>query len=279
MKKIELNTARNCLRYVIKAFDIKEIYIPYYNCQSLRNAVFKENCKIKFYHIDKNFYPKENFDKNSFILYTNYFGICDDIVDKLARKYDNLITDNAHSFYSEPKGIASFYSLRKFFPNLKDGAFLYTTKTLNENIPQDEYQYDTKEMSFEELCKNEKRLDYEDIKIINKNTKKYFSKIDTEIEKIKRLENFKNWNKLLEKTNLLKISPKMYTIPFAYPYLASSEKEANELASDLKLRGINIFRYWNNLPESYEEKVFYKNLIVIPSVIENSKLKIYVNKL
>ena len=91
--QIELNTARNALRYVINAFQIEELYIPYYICPSLRNAVKKENCKIIFYHIDNKFRPIQDFPENAFILYPNYFGICSTIVDELNSKYKNLLTN------------------------------------------------------------------------------------------------------------------------------------------------------------------------------------------
>ena len=46
---VKLNTARNSLRAVVKAFNIKEIYIPYYICPVVRSVLIKENCKINFY--------------------------------------------------------------------------------------------------------------------------------------------------------------------------------------------------------------------------------------
>ena len=75
-KLLKLNLARNCLRYVIKAYNIKEINVPYYICPTVLKAIRKENCRIKFYHIDQNFYPQKEFNKDDFILYPNYFGIC-----------------------------------------------------------------------------------------------------------------------------------------------------------------------------------------------------------
>ena len=63
------------------------------------------------------------------------------LIEKLNKEYRNLIIDNAHSFYSAPQGIASFNSLRKFFPKIKDGAFLYTKKFSNINYPKDNYSY------------------------------------------------------------------------------------------------------------------------------------------
>ena len=112
---IKLNTARNCLRYIIRAYGIEEIYVPYYICPTIKSAIRKEKAKINFYHVDKKFMPVNDFGKDYFILYPNYFGICSKNVQILSKKYKNLIVDNAHSFYSDSLGLASFNSLRKFF--------------------------------------------------------------------------------------------------------------------------------------------------------------------
>ena len=32
---------------------------------------------------------------------------------------------------------------------------------------------------------------------------------------------------------------------------------------ELNSKGINVYRYWNNLPNDYQEKVFYNSLVVI----------------
>ena len=262
-KLIKLNTARNCIRYVIRAFNIKEIYLPYYLCPCVRSAVFKENCKIIYYHIDKTFKPVVNFPKDAYILYPDYFGICSDIVEKLNKKYRNLIVDNAHSFYSEPKGIASFNSLRKFFPALADGAFLYTTKTIDAEISIDDYIYNPHNLTYEELCKNENRLDSQDIKIISKSSNEYFQCLDIEKEKKFRMDKFKVLHKKYGESNWLDIKINDNIVPFGYPYLLKSKEEADEIVRELNSKGINVFRYWNNLPDIYEEKIFYNALIVI----------------
>ena len=115
---LKLNCARNALRYIIRAYTIKEINIPFYTCPVVWQAARSENCKIKFYHLDKNFMPAQNFGENDFVLYTNYFGICTKNAQILAKKYKNLILDNAQSFFTEKIGLASFNSSRKFFYNL-----------------------------------------------------------------------------------------------------------------------------------------------------------------
>lgn len=254
---IKLNTARNCLRYVIRAFNIKEIYIPYYICPVLRVAINKENCKLRFYHISQDFRPVDNFPEDAFILYPNYFGVCSHIVDELNLKYKNLIVDNAHSFYSEPKGIASFSSVRKFFPKLRDGAFLYTKQKLDKNFERDNFFYEVKTLSYEEICKNEERLDKEEIKIINPISDKSLILDDRK----KRIEEIEYFKAKLDKINNIEVEIKAKDFPFCYPFLAKDEKIAQEIVSTLE---VEPYRYWNNMPDSYEEKIFYTNLVAIP---------------
>lgn len=253
---IKLNMARSSLKYVIRAFKIKEIYLPYYLCPAIRNAVRKENCEIKFYHIDESFKPCCDFPLNAFILYPDYFGVCADTVNELAIKYENLIVDNAHSFYSEPKGIASFNSLRKFFPMLKDGSFLYTKKTLSEEIQSSDFDYVPKRMSYDELCKNERKLDDENIRLISAASAKYDFSFDRE-NRIKKVKYFKN---LLDDENTLGIEIIPESLPFCYPFLAKDIKRADELVKSLHNE---TYRYWNNMPDSYVEKIFYTKLVAI----------------
>jgi len=116
--------ARSALVYLIKSYDIKEIFIPYYLCDVIRHSVVQAGCNPLFYHIDDNFMPVCEFPWDSFIIYPNYFGVCSNNVDYLVKIYPHLIVDNAHSFYSKPQGFASFNSSRKFLKEDK-GAFLW----------------------------------------------------------------------------------------------------------------------------------------------------------
>lgn len=262
-KIVKLNTARNCLRYIIRAFSITELYLPYYLCPAIRNSVLKENCKIKFYHIKEDFMPVGEFPAEAYILYPDYFGICAENVEKLENQYKNLIVDNAHAFFSEPKGIACFNSIRKFFPSISNGAFLYTKKLLNTNLEKDSYFYEQKELSFEEICKNENMLDYEDVKIISDCSLKYFLQSDLEKTKQRFCKSFSNYEKELRESNNLKINLRVNAIPFKYPYLAANEQAANEIVLKAEKENKIIYRYWHNLPESFKERIFYTKLVAL----------------
>lgn len=267
--QIELNTARNCLRYVIRAFDVKEIYLPFYTCPVIWQSVQKENCEMKFYHIDENFMPVIDFPQNAFILYTNYFGVCAKNVKNLAKKYNNLIVDNAQAFYMPKYGIASFNSIRKFF-GVSDGAFLYTDKTLDEVFEKDtSYQRFlhllkridvSAQFGYHDFCKNEDELSREDIKIISNLTKAIYSTIDIKQAKKKRLENFEYLHKRLKDKNEIEINLDVDDVPMVYPFLIKNDNLRQKLINEK----IFVASYWSPQPKDSIEGFMQKYLLPLP---------------
>ena len=140
MYKTEIfKLGREALQYAVKTLKIKTINIPYYLCNVIRHALVEVNCKPKFYHINDNFMPAMEFDKDEFILYPNYFGICQKNVKLLSDMYPKLILDNAHAYYDEPCGIACFNAGHKFGEN-NSYLFLktanYKLEETNSNKPE-----------------------------------------------------------------------------------------------------------------------------------------------
>ena len=211
-----LDLARNSFKEVIKFYGLKQIHLPYYLCDVIRHSAFEVNCKPIFYHIGNNFLPEKDFKKDDFILYPNYFGICDNNVETLCKMYPNIIIDNAHSYFSAPSGRACFNSKRKFL-DVDSGSDLWIEETTDNR------------------------------------------KLNTDLLK-KRADNFSKIHNILKPTNLLKIDKNLS--PFCYPYLAKDEKSADNIVK--KLDGVEIFRYWNALPKSYNEYKFYSRLVPIP---------------
>ena len=78
-----------------------------------------------------------------------------------------------------------------------------------------------------------------------------------------RREMFLKYHKKLS-DNELNIDISDSCIPFCYPYLASSVEIADKLVEKLTADGKTIYRYWNNLPKSYNEYKFYSRLVPIP---------------
>ena len=268
---IALNCARNCLRYVIRAFNIKEIYLPYYTCPVVWQSVQKENIKIKFYHIDKIFMPNNDIPTEAYILYTNYFGICANNVKTLSKRYKNLIIDNSQAFYMPKYGIASFNSIRKFF-GVSDGALLFTDKILSENFEQDtsfdrcshllkRLDVDAK-FGYQDFQINDDIFSNESIKKISNLTKAIFNSIDIEKAKQKRLNNFEFLHSVLKQTNELRIALDSEDVPLVYPYMVKDKGEL--LRQTLIKKKIYVASYWNPMPEEYQEGIFQKYIIPLP---------------
>ncbi|MBR6163252.1 hypothetical protein IKQ26_05145 [bacterium] len=263
--KYEFNSARNALRVLVRDFKIKKIHLPFYLCPAVKNALRLEGCETEFYHIDKNFYPLKDFNADDFVLYSNYFGICENNVKILAEKYPKLIVDNAHAFYSPFFGFASVNSCRKFFFHsfgVKDGAVLRVKAPISLSFPKDKEEYPQiiNDFSYTSLLKNEKRVDEFDIMTISECSRKILSKIDFEKEKNERRQRFLELDKKYKEINELHFELSDSEVPFVYPLLTRDENLQKELTKNNDL----ILRYWTNLPETFPEYEFYKYLLPLP---------------
>lgn len=266
--KILLNSARNCLKYILRAYKIPKIHLPYYICPVVRQAIREENVKMEFYHIDKFFMPKKNFAEDEYILYPNYFGLCDEQSEILSKKNKNLILDNAHAFFAPQKGLASFSSPRKFF-NVNDGGILEINTKISENFAQDEDR--TLEIKdFESFCKNEFSIDDNPIKFMSEKTKNSLKNINFDEKISKNRKIFSKIDQKLKKTNILKLHLLKNSTPMCYPFLTEDFEEEEKIAKMLEKEGIYLIKYGSNLPETYPEFEFTK-ILMIPLIEKTSK--------
>ncbi len=251
MNTYYFNTARNALRALLRTEKIKEIYIPYEICPVIIKAVKAENVRINFYHIDDNFLPILKSTNNP-LFYPNYLGICDKQVNFVEKNFPNLIYDAVQSFFTEPKGIASIYSLRKFFP-VPDGAILKTQIEICNNYPIEldiePFSLNSLNFDYEKFLINERRFDNSNkIKGISNISKKLFSQIDIEVEQKQRCENFKTLHEIFASSNLIKIDD-IPCSPFVYPLKTTDKNVIKTLVNS------NIFLLKYN---------YLKNIIPIP---------------
>lgn len=266
--KILLNSARNCLKYILRAYKIPEIHLPYYICPVVRQAIREENVKMEFYHIDKFFMPAKNFAEDEYILYPNYFGLCDEQAENLSKKYKNLILDNAHAFFAPKKGLASFSSPRKFF-NVNDGGILEIGTKISENFDQDEDR--TLEIKdFDSFCQNEISIDNEPIKFMSEKTKNSLKNINFDEKISKNRKIFSKIDQKLQKSNILNLHLQKNSTPMCYPFLTEDFEEEKKLAEMLENEGIYLIKYGSNLPETYQEFEFTK-ILMIPLIEKTSK--------
>ena len=71
---------------------INMIYIPAFICDCLIPPINKMNMKYSFYSIDKNFNGLFDAKKNCAVLILNYFGLKNDLIDKLKNNEKIIFT-------------------------------------------------------------------------------------------------------------------------------------------------------------------------------------------
>ena len=274
-KTLALNSARNCIRYLIRAYNIKSMYVPIYQCPLVFEAIKKENCEIIFYEIDENFLPKKSFEKDAYILYVNYFGLCDKNVDSLSRKYPHLIVDNSQAFYAPPKGFATCYSPRKFF-GVSDGGYLYCQKESTEKLEQDHDSW----KRFSHLLKrievgsnfwypdfktNDGSLDTEEPKFMSNLTHYILGGVDYKRVADIRKDNFRYLQKHLGAYNEISVSLEEQ-VPMYYPFVCHSDR----LRQKLLQSNIYVSTFWEGIESYYKadscEKLFHNYLF--PLIID-----------
>lgn len=254
---IRLNTGRNAVEYILRAKGYKKIYLPYFTCDVILEPILKLNIPYQFYSIDIDFRPYFDFsviEDDAVFLYTNYFGICDHVVNEITKQCKNLIIDNSQSFFSSPlPGVDTFYSARKFF-GVPDGAYLYTDKLLNQIIETDvsykrfEHLLGRVDLGAEKFYNtfksNDELLKNQPVKYMSVLTQRILSAIDYKSVAEVRKSNFEWLHTELFESNQLNIVSKPDLAPMVYPYLV---KEGEQLKRELIKNKIFIATYWPNV--------------------------------
>ena len=255
---IRLNTGRNCLEYILRVRKYDKVYIPYYTCEVILEPFKKLGVKYEFYHVDANLEIREGITlkPNESLLYTNYFGLKQRYVKQLAEKIGSrLIVDNTQAFYAKPlQGIDTFYTCRKFF-GVADGAYLYCSASLDEDIEQD-YSYNkmshllkridlSAEEGFADFHTNDDGLENNPFRKMSKLTQRMMQSIDYELVASKRRKNYLKLHHALSTSNHLALPLDEDAVPLVYPYLSYQDHLREELIGNK----IFVARYWPNVLE------------------------------
>lgn len=255
---LKLNTGRNCLEYILRCRRYRKVYVPRYICSSALEPFAKLGVEYQTYGINLQLELGEDITlgDSEALMYVNYFGLKDNYVAQLAKKYGHrLIVDNTQAFFNRPvAGIDTFYSCRKFF-GVPDGAYLYTTAKADFDIEQD--------VSFERMDFLCKRIDispeeaYRDfraesdslagqpIKIMSKLTERLMQAIDYEAAARQRCANYDLLDQSLQDSNLLRLERTAGSVPMVYPYLC----EHDGLRQFLIAHKVFVAQYWPDVLE------------------------------
>ena len=256
-----LNTGRNAFEYVLRSLPcIRHLWMPYYTCSAVLEPVKKLGVPYSFYHIDNSLEIKESLtlDEGDYLVYTNYFGIKDDYVCKIAEQYGtHLIVDNAQAWFAEPiPGVSTIYSPRKFV-GVPDGGIAFCPYETDISQFEQDCSYDRcshllkridlgAEGGFEDFKSNDLSLSSTPIRRMSKLTKALLSSIDFDYVRSLRRCNFEYLDHSLSEFSILRsIQSFSFQCPLAYPFWTQDASLRKKLI-DNKLY---VATYWPNVKQ------------------------------
>ncbi|WP_097027909.1 hypothetical protein [Clostridium peptidivorans] len=273
---VSLNSGRNALLYLLKAKNIKKIYIPYYLCDSVTNMLKMYDYDFEFYNISSDFMPvfNKNINNNECLYIVNYYGQLDnDKVIYLKEKYNQIILDNTHAFFQKPiEYIDTIYTCRKFF-GVPDGAYLSTDTKIKDDLKIDiskdrmihilgRYEGTASEY-YNDFQNNDEVFNSELLKYMSKLTHNILGAIDYEEVREIRNENYAYLDNKLGIYNKLKLNAPDGA--FAYPFYRENDID---IRKKLASRKIYIPTLWPNVlsdvSEDGIEQNYAANILPLP---------------
>ncbi|MBK8226868.1 MAG: hypothetical protein IPK70_06800 [Flavobacteriales bacterium] len=251
-----LNLGRHALALVVRSRGYRRLHVPRYTCDVLGGPLRSSGVELVFYGSDDSMDPlfdPQGVDEGEGFLYTNYFGLKDRTVARIAAVGRNLIVDNAQSFYAPPlPGVDTFYSCRKFF-GTPDGAYLYSSACSIIDLERDR-SYDRlehllravdqgTEEGYPYFLAHEEALDRIPMRAMSHLTTAMMAGIDHAEVRAKRRRNRDQLHRELKDRNLLPIDPAGAEVPMVYPFLT----EDRTLRERLLAHRIYSPRYWPGL--------------------------------
>ena len=257
-----LNTGRSAIWHAFRVTGCKAIWIPYYQCDSIRDKFHTHNVEVKYYHIDKQWNPIDlQPADNEAVLLVNYYGIMShERMLALTHPYNHAIIDNCQAFFCQPvEGALNVYSCRKFV-GVADGAYVvgkdahlymdeypqgYSSDTASFLLLRIEYGCEGK--GYQARTVNEERIDHEPVMRMSKLTRTILDGADYEECRKMRRENFAYLHERLGAMNL--INPLTYydeeTIPMVYPLVVEDDEVIKRLYAAKHFQG----RWWGYVPQ------------------------------
>ena len=271
---VAVNSGRHALLYLLKARQIKKLYLPYFLCDSVSNLCDRYGFSYEYYKIDRNFMPvfDGKLEGGEYLYAVNFYGqLSNDRIRQLKERYGNIIVDNVHAFFQRPvPGIDTIYSCRKFF-GVPDGGYLATDVILEEEIPLDVSKDRMKHIlgRFEgcasayhgDFRANDRAMAEQPLRRMSALTHNLLRAVDYETACRKRNENFALLHEMLGKYNPLQVS--VPEGPYAYPFYCPKGMEVKKTLAQNK---IYVATLWPNVLclDGTIEKDYAENILPLP---------------
>ena len=295
---IRLNTGRAAIWHAFRLTGAERIWIPYYQCDSVRDFLCKKGVEVLYYSIDRHFNPVDLRPAgDDAVLLVNYFGVMSaSRMEELARPYPHAVIDNCQAFFCTPlTGAYNVYSARKFV-GVPDGAYVlgpdaelyassypqgYSSDTAQFLLQRIEYGCEGK--GYESRMVNEHRIDDEDVMKMSALTRAILDGTDYSEITTKRRANFAYAHSLLGRINQMD-AMQYYddaTVPMVYPLVVEDDSLLDRLLQAKHFQGhwwsyllkevpADTFEYWMSrymIPITIDQRYGERELDYIADII------------
>lgn len=273
--KIDVDSGRSAIQYIIQHQKYKRIWLPVYNCPLVADRIKRTSqIEIIYYNLREDFFPDIDvriLKKGDAFLWVNYCGsmFCE-LVDRVAGLQEeteaDVIIDNIPAFFSEPRmNVFNIYSCRKFI-GVPDGGYIIGTQVKRETLQTyntaENYYYLLKAMengsnsAYVDYQKSEERITEEDQAYgMPALTQRILGSVNYEYIKNIRVRNFLVLHEQLGGKNKIKVDFNTQT-PSVYPYFVR-DKELRQRLIDNK---IYVSRFWKHILTNEKANLFEKDL-------------------
>jgi len=251
-------SARAAFQVLLRNIKPKLVWIPKYTCDAIIEPLQNEGIRYAWYDLDFDLGIKNNISlkDDEYILYVNYFGLCDKQVERLLSLVSpsRVILDFSQAFFNKkwPKALATIYSPRKFF-GVPDGGFLETKVSIHLPNQQDVDSLERMDYLLKRLCMEPENgyMDYQhaefslsnlEPKKMSRLTERLLQSIDFEKVKKGRCNNFIFLEESLRKYNYFDFSVSQNISPLCYPFMTTD----NGLKEYLIKHRVFVPTYWHD---------------------------------
>lgn len=274
--RIDVDSGRSALQYILNKFRIKRIWLPIYNCPTVEQRIINvSEIDIEWYNISTQFTPVIDYKKlkmGDAVLWVNYFGVMknstiDEVVEIQKATDAIVIIDNIPAYFSKPRmDVINMYSCRKFI-GVPDGGHIIggviEPEKLKTYSTAENYMYllsaieEGSNCAYEGYKKSEQRFnDSREAYGMPALTQKILYNVDYQRIKDVRRKNYLYIDSMLNKANGIKLILEDGTVPLIYPYLT----ENITLREKLIENHIYVSRFWkcvlsNSLANEFERRL------------------------
>jgi hypothetical protein len=258
---LRLQSARAALLALLQQGQPSAVWLPWYLCHSMLEPLQACGIRVHRYGLDAQLRPTAlpELGPREWLLYVNYFGLCDGNIEQLLAHYpaSQLILDHSQAFYAAARPcLANLYSPRKFF-GVPDGGYLYSTLALTPPAEQDQGSLarcqhllqrlaGAPEPGYASYLASEASLSGQPPRRMSALTERLLNSLDYPAIGARRRANYHYLARQLDGRNQLALDCAAAAVPLCYPLLLAPGQAARLRASLLAQR-IYTPVYWPEL--------------------------------